>query len=103
VGLGLSHHVHVESAKSYFSSQWTVFVTAGIVAVTMAGLSWFKHHRCGEGATTEVVIHILDLARPVLGEHVFEARADSVAIAIVAIETETDGAPAKVIFWLLSE
>jgi len=37
------------------------------------------------------------------GEHVFKAGADRVTIAIVAIETETDGAPAKVMLWLLAE
>src|SRR6266481_8961680 len=49
-----------------------------------------KRDRGGEPAAVEVIKLVLDLGRPVLGEHVFQASADSEAIAMVAIEREAD-------------
>jgi hypothetical protein len=46
--------------------------------------------RADEVGAAEIVIHVLALGRPVRGEHVFEAGADSVAVAMVAIEDEGD-------------
>src|ERR1700693_5180669 len=41
-----------------------------------------------ERGVAEVVVLVLDLARPVLGEHVFQTGADRVAIAMVAAERD---------------
>src|ERR1700722_5915329 len=49
-----------------------------------------KRDRSGEAARAEVVVHVLDLGRPILGEHVFETGTDGVAVAVVAVEAERD-------------
>src|ERR1700694_5600424 len=43
-----------------------------------------------EPAAAEVIVLILNLRRPVLGEHVFQTGADGVAVAMAAIERERD-------------
>src|SRR5262245_35771344 len=47
-----------------------------------------QRRRRHEPAVAEVVVLVLDLARPVLGEHVFETGADGVAVAMAAVERE---------------
>src|SRR5580698_2535615 len=49
-----------------------------------------ERNRSGEAARAEVVVHVLDLGRPILGEHVFETGTDGVAVAVVAVEAERD-------------
>src|SRR5262249_54657549 len=47
-----------------------------------------EHHRRREPRVAEVVVLVLDLARPVRSEHVLETGADRVAIFMVAVEAE---------------
>src|SRR5215471_20697992 len=47
-----------------------------------------QRHRRHEPCVAEVVVLVLDLARPVLREHVFEAGANGVAVAMAAVERE---------------
>src|ERR1039458_6882282 len=58
-----------------------MLVVAGAAETRQDG--W--RHKIG---LAEVIILILDLGRPVLGEHVFQASADSVAIMMAAVERE---------------
>src|ERR1039457_2488397 len=59
----------------------SMLVVAGAAETRQDG--W--RHKIG---LAEVIILILDLGRPVLGEHVFQASADSVAIMMAAVERE---------------
>src|SRR5207344_1936533 len=47
-----------------------------------------QRRRGHELAVAEVVVLVLDLARPVLGEHVFETGADRPAVTMAAVEGE---------------
>ena len=49
-----------------------------LLFVTDAGI---EDSEVGEVASTEVIILVLDLSRPALREHVFDASADGVAVA----------------------
>src|SRR5579871_1155442 len=51
---------------------------------------WNQRGRRGEARIAEVVVLIFELARPVLGEHVFEAGADGPTVVAVAGEAERD-------------
>src|SRR5260370_31439901 len=54
-----------------------------------------QHSGGDEAAIAEVVVLIFGLGRPVLGEHVFDARADGVAVAMTVVEREGDRNAAK--------
>src|SRR4051812_30067990 len=48
--------------------------------VVIAGGAEGGQRRGGEGGGAEIVVLVLDLARPILGEHVFETGADGVTV-----------------------
>src|SRR5579872_1087389 len=58
-------------------------MVVGAEAAERSQRSWRR-----EAGIAEVVVLVLDLARPVLGEHVFETSADGPTVAVIARQTE---------------
>src|SRR6185437_914837 len=59
----------------------------GVLVVAKAGADDFGRS-AGEGGAAEIVILIFELGRPVLGQHVFEAGANRIAVLAVACRRE---------------
>src|SRR5262249_50781562 len=67
-------------------------VDGGLHRMVVGGEAAGRHERggCGEPGIAEIVVLVLGLGRPVRREHVFDAGADGVAVAVVAIDDEAD-------------
>src|SRR4051794_21762836 len=65
--------------------------------VIVVGGAAERHQRSrgDEAGAAEIVVLVLDLCRPVLGEQVLEAGADRLAIAMAAVQRECRGRTAK--------
>ena len=79
-------------ARNHRAAEVEAIIDADLEGVFVEAEVAERHQRprAREAGAAEIVIHVFPLGRPVRGEHVFEAGADGIAVAMVAIEDEGD-------------